>query len=358
MGVSSLSLALALTAVIPTDGGAVPSASAGVSTADAIVAADPEFAAPTPIVGLSLEETRQQVAETEVALRVIVLQKQNDDRALAGAKRAVSELRDETLVIADNTVKSAIANYRQTDLDGGLFVSEDLNDGLRANTLGDAAIVADTRAFDDYRDKAKDLQLAEVNLSAEVDENDELSARVAALQEQLEQEQSWLAEIEERELQRAAQQYSATESRWAQARGNKQGFYLLTCPVDGEHEFIDSWGFPRSGGRQHKGVDMLADVGTPIVSPVDGQVEFRSNQVGGRSFHLTADNGNYFYGTHLSAYGDSEGRVRAGQIIGYVGEDGNAAGIPHLHFEIHPGGRGNPLNPFQDTAAVCDGAQY
>jgi murein DD-endopeptidase MepM/ murein hydrolase activator NlpD len=72
---------------------------------------------------------------------------------------------------------------------------------------------------------------------------------------------------------------------------------------------------------------------------------------------MTSDTGVYFYGTHMSAYG-KEGRVRAGEVIGYVGEDGNAAGIPHLHFEIHPGGRGNPINPFIDSAAVCSGAQY
>ncbi|MEM7322891.1 MAG: M23 family metallopeptidase, partial [Actinomycetota bacterium] len=129
------------------------------------------------------------------------------------------------------------------------------------------------------------------------------------------------------------------------------------CPVDGPHDFIDSWGFPRSGGRRHKGVDLLAEIGVPIVAPVSGRVEFRSNSVGGRSFHLFGENGNYFYGTHLSAYGEVEGEIRAGQVIGYVGDDGNAAGIPHLHFEIHPGGRGNPINPFIDTAAVCDGAR-
>ncbi|MCP4224551.1 MAG: M23 family metallopeptidase, partial [Actinomycetia bacterium] len=78
---------------------------------------------------------------------------------------------------------------------------------------------------------------------------------------------------------------------------------------------------------------------------------------GGRSYRLYGDDGNYFYGTHMSAYG-KEGQVNAGEVIGYVGDSGNASGIPHLHFEIHPGGRGDPINPFIDTAAVCSGAQY
>lgn len=345
--------------ILPTGSSAVSASAAGISAVATLAAVDDEpLPEPTPITELSLSEARERVSETEVALRVVVLQKQTDDRALAGSKLAVEELRSEMRAIADTTVRSAITNYRQTDLDAGLLEIQDLNAGLRANALGDAAIVADTKTFAEYRDKAKDLELAEANLSAEIEENEGLTAQVATLQKQLESEQSWLAELEERELQRTTREYSVTESGWAQARGNKQGFYLLTCPVDGRHTFIDSWGFPRSGGRRHKGVDILAATGTPIVAPVDGRVEYRSNRVGGRSFHLWAENGNYFYGTHMSGYGRTDGEVRAGQVIGYVGDDGNAAGTPHLHFEIHPGRRGNQINPFQDTAAVCDGAMY
>ncbi len=310
------------------------------------------------LAGLSLEETRDQVGKTAIALRVTVLQKETDDRNLANAKVAVGELRTETTKIAANTVEGAIANYRQTDLEQSLLEVEDLNQGLRANALGDAAIVSDTESFDAYRDKAKDLQLAELNLGAEIEENQLLTAEVVTLQAKLENEQSWLADLEERTIQNNARNESITESIWAQSLGTKQGFYLRTCPVAGPHSFIDSWGFARSGGRRHKGVDIIADIGVPIVAPASGTVSFRSNSVGGRSFHLTDEFGNYYYGTHMSAYGDVEGEVRAGEVIGYVGDDGNAAGIPHLHFEIHAGGRGNQINPFVDSAAVCDGVQY
>ena len=310
------------------------------------------------LAGLTLEDVRERVNETSVALRVTVLQKETDDRNLAGARLAVDELRTETHEIAETTVDNAITNYRQIDLDPGLLEVEDLNQGLRANALGDAAIIADTESFEKYRDKSKDLELAQVNLEAEIVENEELTVEVDQLQSRLAYEQSWLADAEERNLNRNARIESVSESVWAQSLGYKQGAYLRTCPVDGPHSFIDSWGFARSGGRRHKGVDIIANRGVPVVAPASGTVSYRSNSVGGRSFHLVDEKGNYYYGTHLSGYGDVEGEVRAGQIIGYVGDDGNAAGIPHLHFEIHPGGRGNQINPFIDTAAVCDGAQF
>jgi murein DD-endopeptidase MepM/ murein hydrolase activator NlpD len=123
------------------------------------------------------------------------------------------------------------------------------------------------------------------------------------------------------------------------------------CPVAGPVEFIDSWGFRRSGGRRHQGTDMLAPTGTPAVAPVSGVVTHRSNRTGGLSYHLVGDDGAYYYGTHLSAYGAS-GPVSAGTVIGYVGDSGNARGSrPHLHFEVHPSG--SAVNPFPLLRSTC-----
>lgn len=125
------------------------------------------------------------------------------------------------------------------------------------------------------------------------------------------------------------------------------------CPVAGPVEFVDSWGFRRSGGRRHQGTDMLAPTGTPVVAPVAGVVTHRSNRTGGLSYHLLGDDGAYYYGTHLSAYGAS-GPVTAGTVIGYVGDSGNARGTPHLHFEIHPGGEGSgAVDPYPTVALLC-----
>jgi peptidoglycan LD-endopeptidase LytH len=131
---------------------------------------------------------------------------------------------------------------------------------------------------------------------------------------------------------------------------------VLFCPVDGPVNFSDTWGAARSGGRAHKGVDMMASYGTPTVAPVSGQVVHRGTSLGGLSWYVYGDNGNTYYGTHLQSYANvGAGRVEAGTVIGYVGASGNAPdGSPHLHFEIHPGG-GSPINPYPATAQACFG---
>jgi len=118
----------------------------------------------------------------------------------------------------------------------------------------------------------------------------------------------------------------------------------IICPLQGS-AYGDSWGAPRSGGRRHQGVDMLAPAGSPLIAVVSGYVNQTTNPLGGVALQLFGDNGTRYYYAHLSAYEGLSGWVPQGQVIGYVGDSGNAVGIPHLHFEIHPGG-GIPVNPY------------
>jgi murein DD-endopeptidase MepM/ murein hydrolase activator NlpD len=128
------------------------------------------------------------------------------------------------------------------------------------------------------------------------------------------------------------------------------------CPVAGPSWFVNSWGAPRSGGRTHKGVDMMGPHGTPLVAVASGIVRKSYGSLGGNIVWLYADHGvNYFY-AHLDGYpgGLADGQwVQRGQVIGYMGDTGNPApGAYHLHFGIYPGGI-TAVNPYPTVAATC-----
>ena len=126
------------------------------------------------------------------------------------------------------------------------------------------------------------------------------------------------------------------------------------CPLAGPFSHFDDFGDPRHYGGWHKGNDLIAPMGTPVLAVESGRVEHRANRIGGNSAYLYADSGNYYYNTHLSAYENvGTGWVPAGAVIGYVGDSGNAAGLPHLHFEYHLGGRGNHINPYPIVHEAC-----
>ena len=124
----------------------------------------------------------------------------------------------------------------------------------------------------------------------------------------------------------------------------------IVCPMPGS-AYSDTWGAPRSGGRSHEGVDMLAPMGVPIYAVVGGTVSFSQNRLGGNAASLIGDNGNRYYYAHLSSFEGQGGRVVQGDVIGYNGDTGNARGTPHLHFEIQPG-RGLAVNPTPSVRAA------
>ncbi|HLF62016.1 MAG TPA: peptidoglycan DD-metalloendopeptidase family protein [Acidimicrobiia bacterium] len=128
------------------------------------------------------------------------------------------------------------------------------------------------------------------------------------------------------------------------------------CPMAGAVSFSDSYGEPRSGGRAHRGVDMIAARGTPIVAVYAGTItRLSTSALGGITLWLRAENGDQFYYAHLDSYGEiATGQsVPEGFVVGYNGSTGNApAWLPHLHFEWHPGG-GSAVNPYQLVRSLC-----
>ena len=117
----------------------------------------------------------------------------------------------------------------------------------------------------------------------------------------------------------------------------------LAMPVVGVYAAAldDNWHAPRDGGtRVHKGIDIFARKGTPVVAVTDGTVSFIGDQpLGGHCVWLSTDDGRSFYYAHLDrwAAGLYEGlEVQRGDILGYVGNTGNARHTPsHLHFGIN-----------------------
>ncbi len=126
------------------------------------------------------------------------------------------------------------------------------------------------------------------------------------------------------------------------------------CPVAGVTVFVNDWGAPRSGGRTHRGTDMLAAMGTPLVAVTNGTIEWNLDDLGGVGIWLRGDDGVGYYYAHLSWYeGDAPRRVTRGEVIGYVGDTGNAkGGPPHLHFGIRAPS-GEMVNPYPTVRALC-----
>ena len=136
------------------------------------------------------------------------------------------------------------------------------------------------------------------------------------------------------------------------AAGTRIIYPTWLCPVAGPRTFVNDWGFPRSGPSWHEGIDIMAKRGTPVVAPVAGVLQRSPNNLGGNAFQLVGDDGIRYYGAHLDRYG-AQGRVKAGTVIGYVGNTGDAAGGPtHLHFEIHPGS-GPAVPPYPTISLAC-----
>jgi hypothetical protein len=126
-------------------------------------------------------------------------------------------------------------------------------------------------------------------------------------------------------------------------------------PVPGGN-YNNSWGAPRSGGRTHEGVDIFAPHGSPIVAPADGVVQMGNYNRSGNFIRFFDGAGNKMFMGHLSGFAVQDGAVKVGQIIGYVGDTGNAKGTsPHVHFEYHPGNAG-PVNPFPLLKGMETGA--
>lgn len=134
---------------------------------------------------------------------------------------------------------------------------------------------------------------------------------------------------------------------------------VVDVPVRGvsRKQLRDTWQAARSGGRKHEGIDIFAPRGTPVYSATEGIVmRVGTNRLGGQVVWVLGPGGQRHYYAHLDRFADLErgARVRAGTVLGYVGNTGNAADTPpHLHYGIY--GPGGAINPYPVLRRVGEG---
>ncbi|MFM7225304.1 MAG: murein hydrolase activator EnvC family protein [Actinomycetota bacterium] len=297
-------------------------------------------------------------------------------------RRAIADLRRESARLRSVVRERALVAYigRGQQLDGLLGDLDDVMDAGRRAVLLDGANSQSNDALDRLRANREDLAAREDTLRVRIDEQSRtlaaLEEQQAALEESLAtalREQEALKARLERE--RRAREY---EARLAAAReaaraaeesdgggddGGGSGIDTGTvigggdwvCPVQGAASFADTWGYPRPGGRTHKGVDMFAVTGTPLVAVLAGTTFLENGGAGGLGVYLQATDGNTYYYAHLDEFVGGARTVAKGEVIGTVGTSGNAYDAPaHLHFEIRIGGpNGERVNPYPTVAANC-----
>src|SRR3954470_9802099 len=151
----------------------------------------------------------------------------------------------------------------------------------------------------------------------------------------------------------------------ASARADRAATPKLVFPVVGDVEYTDDFGDARAGGT-HQGNDLMAARKAIAVAAEAGKVKFwTTSATAGCMLYLYGSSGTMYEYIHLNndlgRANDNKGKcvagtayapglkdgakVAAGQRIGFVGDSGDANGTPHLHFEVHPGGK-DAVDPF------------
>lgn len=327
---------------------------------------------------------------------------------IAEAQQELTAVEAESSEMRRSLEASAVRRFTQSG--GSSFILlgdfDEANDELTAEVLTAVTVETATVELDDFDAVIKEVDEARNRLERRQAEAEQASIDYAALQQRTEDEIARLIEVEERrqideaierELQRqreerarqdaanrqsAASAAAASSSSSSGSSGSSGGSSSssgssggstggsssggsappatsppsnagrgMTCPIRGNYAFADTWGAPRSGGRRHQGVDMIAPSGTTLVAAESGTVRFSTNRLGGNAAWVTGNSGTKYYYAHLLGFTGGNRSVSQGEQIGTVGQTGNA-GTPHLHLQIHPGG-GTAVNPYPYVRAVC-----
>lgn len=322
------------------------------------------------------QEVQQQLDELVARLNALEEEIAGVEQRLAGLLAEAEQYEQEAAHASDAVSRQVRESYKRGNSDPSLALLASASPEeaasqarvlawLARRSQGDMELAAaaqiQTEAIaEDVRAAADEL---EVRL-AEVDQTRAAVGQLLAEAEQAEAQVRATIFAEEEAKRRAAEEKRRREEA---ARAKRTGVTTvssgaaaavtggISCPIGAPRSYADTWGAPRSGGRRHKGTDIIAPRGTPIFAYENGSIARMSNsRLGGITLYLRGDSGNVYYYAHLDAYaGISPGqRVSAGQHIAVNGDTGNARGIPHLHFEVAAGGGGG-VNPYPFVKRAC-----
>jgi len=298
-------------------------------------------------------------------------------------RSSIASLRATQTSLAGSVADRAVALYMRGGETGfEVFDGDNVLDAARRTTLGAAANAHDDVVLSRLRATTEDLDAHEASLRSQLADAQTALANVRSEQETLQRalDEARQAEQELRarlERERRADEYASRlrEARAAAARSSSDsssdsssGSSPVTsddaprvivsgdwvCPVQGSVSFTSSFGEPRNG-HTHQGVDMFAATGTPLVAVVAGSLFFQSDELGGLAAYVTGSDGTTYYYAHLNDYVGGGRSVATGELIGHVGNTGDASGgASHLHFEIRPGGpNGAAIDPYPTLSAHC-----
>ncbi len=246
------------------------------------------------------------------------------------------------------------------------FTATSIQDLITSRALYDAATTRDLNQLDQLAAVSRQMDRLSDELTVKEAEVEQLKVEHQAVVEDLAEIQSRATAAHDNAKAKYAKAYRAYKAELARqaaaaaarASGGAAGIGSQTkgvaCPVAGSTYFINSWGYPRSGGRTHKGTDMMAAYNTPLVAMNSGHVRLNKHSLGGIQVYVYGDDGITYYYAHMSKWAsglNSGQRVSKGQLIGYVGDSGNARGTPHLHLGMIAGGV--YVNPYPTVRAAC-----
>jgi murein DD-endopeptidase MepM/ murein hydrolase activator NlpD len=325
--------------------------------------ATPVLPAPkVPVRNRSLEDALKQLTVKQQSL-IAIAQKRGDlaVKRVDESTKAIEELREKASQVQSDIAElnsqaagtrtklrtRALAIFTGEDIESvqSLLNADNTNDLARNLELVSQSQERDRVLLKEFSDQKAKLQNSETELKVlEGEQQIELEtvlAEQAALTDALEKMQRELASI---------------------TSGASIALGGFVFPVTAPFNFADTMGAPRMTGskyeHRHEGTDIFGAYGSPVLAVSRGVIVRMGVAVlGGNKLWLKSTDGTEYYYAHLSAFveGVTDGTiVEAGDVIGFLGDTGNARGTPpHVHFEVHPGG-GGPVNPYPFLAAVRD----